>query len=893
MKYDHIKIEKKWQEYWDKNKTFRTPDIDELDKTKPKYYSLDMLPYPSGEGLHVGHPEGYIATDIVARFKRMKGFNVLHPMGWDAFGLPAEQFALKTGIHPKIRTGESINKFRSQLKSLGFSFDWDRQINTAEPEFFKWTQWIFLKLYDSYFDDAEQKAKPISELNIPSALSSEEKFKFINERRLAYLADGPVNWCPELGTVLANDEVAEQIEKGNTIIRKNMRQWKLRITKYADRLLKQMETLSWPENIKEIQKNWIGRSEGALVNFKIAGWDNKEDSKGSDLITVFTTRPDTIFGATYLVLAPEHSLVNKITSSDQIKKVEEYVEQAARKSDLERAELSKDKTGVFTGAYAINPANHKEIPVYISDYVLISYGTGAIMSVPGHDERDMEFAKKFDLEIVPVTIPYDMKELAFKKLTTSAGELTLSGAGIEHLTHDETHRLTHYYDEIRNGEKCYPIDGYAVNSDFLNGLGTPEAKAKILNWLEEKKVGKRSISYKLRDWLFSRQRFWGEPFPILHLDDTHYIALDESELPLELPEVKSYKVSGTGESPLANVPEWLNVTDKETGAIAKRETNTMPQLAGSSWYFLRYIDPNNDKEFIDKEKEKYWMPVDLYIGGSEHAVGHLLYSRFWMNFLYDMDLVSHAEPFNMLFNQGMILGEDGSKMSKSRGNVINPDDVIEEFGADSMRLFEMFMGPLEQSKPWNTKGMEGIFRFLNRVWRLIIDDNTGEVKTNIVNEKPEAKVNKVLHFTIKKITGDIEDMDMKFNTSIAQMMIYINELYKQENLSKELIDKFLVMLSPFAPHIAEELWVMIGNKGLVSEQEWPSYDEALSRADENTITFSVNGKMRGKMEMSTDATEKDLEQAAMDNESILKHIAGKDIVKIIVVKNRMVNIVVK
>ena len=893
MKYDHLKIEKKWQDYWDKNKTFRTPDLNELDKSKPKYYALDMLPYPSGEGLHVGHPEGYTATDIVSRYKRMKGFNVLHPMGWDAFGLPAEQYALKTGIHPKIRTEESIVNYTRQLKSLGFSFDWDRQINTSDPEFFKWTQWIFLKLFNSYFDEAEQKAKPISEIKFPSSLNEEGKKNFINSQRLAYLADGPVNWCPELGTVLANDEVAEQVEKGNTIVRKNMRQWKLRITKYADRLLKQMETLSWPDNIKEIQKNWIGRSEGALVNFKIAGWDDKDDPKAAESITVFTTRPDTIFGATYLVIAPEHPLVSKITTSEQQQKVDEYVEQAARKSDLERAELAKDKTGVFTGAHAINPANHKEIPIFISDYVLISYGTGAIMSVPGHDERDMEFAKIFDLEIIPVTIPYSMKDLAFKKLQTNAGELTLSGPGLEHISSDHSHKLSEYYDEIKNGIKCHPIDGYAVNSDFINGLATPEAKEKINSWLEEKNIGKRSISYKLRDWLFSRQRFWGEPFPIIHLDETNYKDLDPDELPLELPVVSSYKVSGTGESPLANVPEWLNVTDKETGNSAKRETNTMPQLAGSSWYFLRYIDPNNDKAFIDKGKENYWMPVDLYIGGSEHAVGHLLYSRFWMNFLYDLELVSHAEPFNMLFNQGMILGEDGTKMSKSRGNVINPDDVIGQFGADSMRLFEMFMGPLEQSKPWNTKGIEGIFRFLNRVWRMIIDDNTGEVKPNIMNEAPEAKINKVLHFTIKKITNDIESMDMKFNTSIAQMMIFTNELYKQEKISKELIDKFLILLSPFAPHFAEELWEMIGNKGLVSEQEWPSFDELLSRSDTNVITFSVNGKMRAKAEMSIDSTEEELEKEALENEHIIKHIAGKEIVKKIVVKGRMVNIVVR
>ncbi len=890
MKYNHIEIEKKWQKFWKENKTFRTPEFDKLDKDKPKFYVLDMFPYPSGDGLHVGHPEGYTATDIVARYKRMQGYNVLHPMGWDAFGLPTEQFALKTGIHPKIRTAECIIRFRNQLDSIGLSYDWDREINTSDEKFFRWTQWIFLKLYNSYYDDAEDKAKPLSELKIPDGLNEDGKREFLDAHRLAYLSDGPVNWSPELGTVLANDEVAEQIEKGHTVVRRNMRQWKLRITKYADRLLKSLDELDWPANLKEIQRNWIGRSEGAMIKFKIES-DNLDDGR---FIEVFTTRPDTIFGATYMVLAPEHPLVSEITTSDNLKTVDEYVLTAAKKSDLERQELSKDKTGAFTGAYAINPANGKKIPVLISDYVLVSYGTGAIMSVPGHDERDMEFAKKFNLEIIPVVIPDEYKNTAFKKIKSDDGsEIIMSGPGIGMIEGRSDNEFHKFLEDTRKGDVCFTGEGYAFNSGFLNGLTTEEAKKKIINWIEENKLGKRSVNYKLRDWLFSRQRYWGEPFPIIHLNDRDSKALKEGELPLTLPDVQSYKPSGTGESPLANITDWVNTTDKETGKQAKRETNTMPQLAGSSWYFLRFIDPVNSDIFVDKEKEKYWMPVDLYIGGSEHAVGHLLYARLWQKFLYDLGYVSHDEPFRKLFNQGMVLGEDGQKMSKSRGNVVNPDDVIEQFGADSLRLFEMFMGPLEAAKPWSTTGIEGMNRFLKRIWRLIIDEETGNLKPNITDEEPELRLNKLLHFTIKKITHDINDMDMKFNTSIAQMMIFTNELYKAEKISREILNTFVLLLSPTAPHIAEELWSALGNKDSLSYQQWPKFDEELAKADMVTVVFSVNGKVRGKKEMQPDLSDKTLEQEALDDPNVIKHILGKEVVKIIVVKNKMVNIVVK
>lgn len=862
MKYNFTKIEKKWQSYWEKNKSFKTPDLEKLDKTKPKYYVIDFFPYPSGEGLHVGHPEGYIATDIIARFKRMKGFNVMHPMGWDAFGLPAEQYAIKTGIHPRERMNESINRFREQLKAIGFSYDWDREVNTTDDNFYKWTQWIFLKIFNSYFDEKEKKAKPIDELKIPSGLSDKEKYDYINSQRLAFLADVPVNWCAELGTVLANEEVPEQTEKGFTVIRKNMKQWNLRITKYAERLLKDLDDLDWPNSIKELQRNWIGKSEGASLKFKVISEKLNEDR----YVEIFTTRPDTIFGVTYLILAPEHPLVKEITTDNKSDKIKSYLKKAEKKSDLERTELTKEKTGESTGAFAINPVSGKQIPVFVSDYVMISYGTGAIMGVPGHDERDNEFARKFNLEIIPVIVPE------------------------EHASEQDVNK---FFERTKNGEECFTGYGYSVNSDFLNGLNSQEAINKINNWLEEKGIGKKTISYKLRDWLFSRQRFWGEPFPIIHIEEGKFKALDESELPLVLPEVKSYLPSGTGESPLANASDWVNTIDKETGKEARRETNTMPQWAGSCWYFLRYLDPENEEIFCNPEKEKYWMPIDLYIGGAEHAVLHLLYARFWYKVLFDLGYVNYKEPFKKLFNQGMILGEDGAKMSKSRGNVKNPDEVIREFGADSMRLFEMFMGPLEASKPWSTKGIEGLNRFLNRVWRLIIDENTGELKSNIVNEEPEEKLNKLLNKTIKKVTEDIEDGDMKFNTAISYLMIFVNELYKLDKISKSVSEKFILLLSPFAPHICEELWEKLGYTESIQFTDWPGYDKSLIKEDIATVVFQVNGKMRSKQDFLFDADTKMLEDEALSNENVKRHLFGKEIVKIITVKNKMVNIVVK
>lgn len=862
MRYNFTEIEKKWQKFWDENKIFRTPDISELDQSKPKYYVLDMFPYPSGDGLHAGHPEGYTATDIIARFKRMKGFNVMHPMGWDAFGLSTEQYAIKTGIHPKIRTAECIARFKQQLKSFGFSYDWEREINTSDEKYFRWTQWIFLKIFNSYYDDAEDKAKPISELVIPEGLSEREKFDFINSKRLAFLAEVPVNWCPELGTVLSNEEVPEQIEKGFTVVRKNMKQWNLRITKYADRLLKDLEELNWPNNVKELQRNWIGRSEGAKIKFKVESIKLKEEK----FIEVFTTRPDTIFGTSYIILAPEHKLVNEITTDEQSGNVKRYQENAERKSDLERTELSKEKTGEFIGAYAVNPVNGKKIPVLISDYVLASYGTGAIMGVPGHDERDNEFARKFGLDITAVVIPGKYKsEEEIKSFT----ERTLKG------------------------EECFTGMGTAVNSDFLNGLNSEEAVKKINHWLEENQIGSKTVNYKLRDWLFSRQRFWGEPFPIIHFEDGTFKALDESELPLTLPDVDSYKPSGTGESPLAGIESWVNTTDKASGKKARRETNTMPQWAGSCWYYLRYLDPDNEKEFCGKSLDKFWMPIDLYIGGVEHSVLHLLYARFWYKVLFDLGYVSYKEPFGKLFNQGMILGEDGVKMSKSRGNVINPDEVIREYGADSMRLFEMFMGPLEATKPWSTKGIEGLNRFLNRVWRLIIDEVTGEIKKNITDDLPDNKLNKLMHKTIKEVTEDIDEIDLKFNTAISYLMIYVNELYKLEKISKICIENLILLLSPFAPHICEEIWHRLGNKESIAFVSWPVYKEEYVKEENVTVVFQVNGKIRAKQEFKFDSDEHELEDGALYNENVKKFILGKQIIKIVTVKNKMVNIVVK
>lgn len=757
MSYNHKEIEKKWQKYWAKTNTFNTHD----DPEKPKFYALDMFPYPSGQGLHVGHPEGYTATDILSRVKRSQGYNVLHPMGWDAFGLPAEQYALDTGNDPAEFTQKNIETFRRQINSLGFSYDWNREVNTTDPEYYKWTQWIFTKLY---------------------------------EKGLAYEAEVAVNWVPELGTVISNEEVIDgKSERGGyDVVRKPMRQWMLKITAYADRLLDDLELVDWPESIKEMQRNWIGRSVGANIEFKVAGTDKS--------YTVFTTRPDTLFGATYSVLAPELDLVREITTPEQKAAVEAYIEETAKKSDLKRTDLAKEKTGVFTGAYAINPVNGKEIPIWIADYVLSSYGTGAIMAVPAHDERDFEFAQTFGLEILPV----------------------IEGGDVE--------------------KAAYTEDGTHINSEFLDGMNKQEAIDKMNEWLEENGVGKKEVSYRLRDWLFSRQRYWGEPIPIIHWEDGTVTAVPEEELPLRLPKTKNIKPSGTGESPLANIEEWVNVVDPVTGKKGRRETNTMPQWAGSSWYYLRYIDPHNKKELADYEKLKRWLPVDIYIGGAEHAVLHLLYARFWHKFLYDIGVVPTKEPFQKLYNQGMILGENNEKMSKSRGNVVNPDDVVETYGADTLRMYEMFMGPLDASIAWSENGLEGSRKFLDRVWRLIVDENN-KMRDRITTLN-DGKLDKVYHQTVKKVTEDYENLH--FNTAISQLMVFINEAYKVDALPYEYIEGFVQLLAPIAPHMGEELWAILGNDGGISYAPWPTYDEAALVEDEVEVVFQVNGKVRAK-----------------------------------------------
>jgi leucyl-tRNA synthetase len=841
--YNHTKIEEKWQKFWDENKTFKVS----LDKGKPKYYVLDMFPYPSGQGLHVGHPEGYTASDIVSRYKRMRGFNVLHPMGWDAFGLPAEQYAIQTGTHPAQTTAKNIDNMRRQIKSLGFSYDWDREVNTTDPNYYHWTQWIFLKFFNSFFDEKLQKARPIQELEIPEGLSETEKREYIDNRRLAYESYAPVNWCPELGTVLANEEVVNGVSErgGHPVIRKPMRQWMLRITKFAQRLLDGLEGLDWSYSIKKLQTDWIGKSVGAEVEFKIDRFDRS--------VTVFTTRPDTLFGATYMVMAPEHELVDVITTDEYREPVAAYREAAAMKSDLDRTDLAKDKSGQFTGAYAVNPVNGEKIPIWISDYVLISYGTGAIMAVPAHDERDFEFATKFKLPIIQVVQP-DNKEDAAK---------------------------------VAAGELCFSGEGTAINSGEFTGLSTADFKKKITAWLEENKLGKKAINFKLRDWLFSRQRYWGEPFPIVHAEDGEVIALDESELPLMLPEVSRYKPSGTGEPPLANAGDWLEVTLPD-GRKAKRETNTMPQWAGSCWYYLRYMDPQNPDAPFDPEKQKYWLPVDLYIGGAEHAVLHLLYSRFWHKLLFDLGYVDTPEPYQKLINQGMILGEDGQKMSKSRGNVVNPDDVIRDYGADSMRLYEMFMGPLEASKPWNMNGVEGVHRFLTKAWKMIVDGN-GELSADIRETAADKDTTRLLHQTIKKVTGDIEEFS--FNTAISQMMIFINGVSKLEVKPKTAIGKFVLLLAPFAPHIAEELWSKLGNTQSLAYEPWPQYDEELTKESSIEIAVQVLGKIKDRIKVPADLDEKGLEQAALASEKIQSIIAGKQVRKVIVVKGRLVNII--
>lgn len=799
MEYNFSQIEEKWQKYWDEHKTFKV----ELDMSKPKYYVLDMFPYPSGAGLHVGHPEGYTATDIMARYKRMKGFNVLHPMGWDSFGLPAENYAIKTGTHPDVITKQNIQTFKRQLKMLGFSYDWDREIATSNVDYYKWTQWIFVQLYN---------------------------------KGLAYEDEIAVNWCPALKTVLANEEVVDGKSEigGHPVIRKPMKQWMLKITQYADRLLEDLDTLDWSDSIKDSQRNWIGKSVGAEITFKI-------DGHNSDL-KVFTTRPDTLFGATYMVIAPEHDLVNKITTASHKPAVDDYIKKSQLKSDLERTDLNKDKSGVFTGAYAINPANNKKIPVWIADYVLISYGTGAIMAVAAHDQRDWEFAKKYDLPIVPVL---------------QGGDLNV---------------------EAHTG------DGAHINSDFLNGLGKEEAITKMIAWLDSKKIGEKKINYKLRDWLFSRQRYWGEPFPILKYDDGTIRCLDADELPVELPEVEKYEPSGTGESPLATIDHWLYVTCPKTGKKARRETNTMPQWAGSCWYYLRFIDPSNTGAAWDKDLEKYWMPVDLYVGGVEHAVLHLLYARFWHKVLYDLGLVSTKEPFQKLVNQGLILGEDGEKMSKSRGNVVNPDGVVKEYGADSLRLYEMFMGPLEKVKPWSMNGVKGVFGFIAKAYKTF-----GNPEYICAEEALETT--KLLHKTIKKVTSDLDEM--KFNTAISQMMIFTNHCAKEKKITLKTAKIFAQILSAFAPHVGEEIWSLCGEKKSLALTTWPQFDAELAKDDMITMAIQINGKTKTTIDVAADIEKDEFMILVKADGKVANALEGKSIVKEIYVPGKICNLVIK
>lgn len=805
MAYDHKAIEKKWQRYWKQHKTFKAT----LDKDQKKYYALDMFPYPSGQGLHVGHPEGYTATDVMSRLKRMQGFNVLHPMGWDAFGLPAEQYALKTGHNPADFTNQNVDHFRDQIQSLGFSYDWDREVNTTDPNYYKWTQWIFEQLY---------------------------------KKGLAYEDEIMVNWAPDFmgGTVVANEEVVDgKTERGGyPVYRVPMRQWVLKITAYADRLIDDLDLVDWPESVKEMQRNWIGRSEGASVKFKVVGHDGVE-------IEVFTTRADTLFGASYVVLAPENELVDQLTTPEQKAAVDAYKEEASRRSDLERTELSKEKTGVFTGAYVINPVNGEQLPIWTADYVLNSYGTGAVMAVPSGDQRDFEFATKFNLPIMPVV-------------------------------------------EGFNGEEAYTEDGAHVNSGFLDGLNIKEAKAKMVEWLEEHDCGGKKVNYRLRDWIFSRQRYWGEPIPVIHWDDGTTSLVPEDELPLRLPETDNIEPSGTGESPLANIEDWVNVYD-ENGRHGKRETNTMPQWAGSSWYWLRYTDPTNDKEFASKEALDYWSPVDLYVGGAEHAVLHLLYARFWHKVLYDLGLVPTKEPFMKLVNQGMILGSNHEKMSKSKGNVVNPDDIVDQYGADTLRLYEMFMGPLEESVPWDEKGLHGSNKWVQRVWRLLMDDNNH--LRDRVSTYNDGKLTKVYNQTVKKVTDDFERMH--FNTAISQLMVFVNEAYKVDDLPLEYMEGFVKMIAPLMPHLAEELWSQFNESETITYQPWPTYDEKALVEDEVEMIVQVNGKVRAKIKMAKDADNKDVEDAALANEHVHSFVDGKDVKKVIVIPNRIVNIVVK
>lgn len=861
MDYPFRKIESKWQDYWDKNSSFRT----DLRSSKPKFYCLDMFPYPSGAGLHVGHPEGYTATDIISRYKRMKGFEVLHPMGWDAFGLPAERYAMQTGIHPAITTKQNVDNFRRQIKLIGLSYDWDREISTTDPKYYKFTQWIFLKLYDSWYDSRVSKAKPISELvqifeskgsegfedlETFSAkdwkeFSKEKKETILSGFRLVYQAEIPVNWCPGLGTVLANEEVEEWVGKGYEVVRKPMRQYMMRITAYAERLLEDLSLVTWPGSTLEMQKNWIGKSEGLEIVFP---FDTSSPQNG---IKVYTTRPDTVFGVSYMVLAPEHPVVDSITSKEQWEKVQEYKKTSALKSDLDRTELSKEKSGVFTGAYVLNPADpSKKIPVWIGDYVLYGYGTGAIMAVPAHDQRDYEFAKVFGLDILPVI----------------EGDFSLGAFDSK-----ESHCINSSSSEVS-----------------IDGLKYKEAFSKIADWAEKKAIGRRKTQFKLRDWLFARQRYWGEPIPLVHYPSGVTKPIPESELPLELPNLSEFKPSGTGESPLALAGDWLKYKDPETGEIGTRETNTMPQWAGSCWYYLRYIDPENPDKFVDADLEKAWMPVDLYVGGAEHAVLHLLYSRFWHKVLFDLGYVTTPEPFKKLVHQGLILGEDKRKMSKSLGNVINPDEVVTNFGADSLRLFEMFMGPFEMVKPWSTRGVEGVFRFLNRVWRLY--HSGAEESFRLEDIEPNEDELKILHRTIKKVDDDINNFS--FNTAISQLMIFVNELTPNQRRPRKILEPFIVLIAPFAPHLAEELWSLSGKSDSLTYQSFPGYEEKYLTDDEIMIVVQVNGKLRAEFKAAKEIAQDEAIKIAKSLDKVQVFLDGKQIRKEIYVPGKLVNLVV-
>jgi leucyl-tRNA synthetase len=883
MDYKFYDIEKKWQRYWEENKTFKTSE----DLTNPrKCYVLDMFPYPSGAGLHVGHPEGYTATDIFSRYKRMKGFNVLHPMGWDAFGLPAEQYAIQTGTHPSVTTKKNCDTFRRQIKELGLSYDWDKEINTTDPKYFRWTQWIFIRLYNTWFDETLQKGRPISELKVPEELTKEEKIKYINSKRLAYYDNAQVWWCPNCRIVCANEEVltdGSHEKCGNRVEKKNLKQWMLRIPLYAERLLKGIDNLEWPEGIKDMQRNWIGRSTGAEVDFQIDGLNNK--------LTVFTTRPDTLFGATYMVIAPEHPLVSIITTKDQKDNVDAYIKATSLKSELDRTDLAKEKTGVFSGRYAINPVNKKQIPIWIADYVLTGYGTGAIMAVPAHDTRDFEFANKFSLPVCCILDP-DVNDNEKRQ-------------------------------RILEGKECWTEDGKYINSSDkttgldINGMNKETGIANVIRWLALEKLGKEKVNYKIRDWLFSRQRYWGEPFPVIHWEDGEVSLVDEKNLPLALPKLEKYLPGESGESPLSNAVEWLNVVD-EKGRKGRRETNTMPQWAGSCWYYLRFIDPSNDEIIFDKKKEEYWMPVDLYIGGAEHAVLHLLYSRFWHKVLFDLGIVSTNEPYRRLFNQGMILAfayetETGSKvsadlieerdgkyfhkesgvrlkqivakMSKSLKNVVNPDDVTKKYGADSLRLYEMFMGPLDVTKPWDDKGVKGVFGFLGRTFRFLSSPE------NIYNGSEDSEVLKGLHQTIKKVEGDIENL--RFNTAISAMMIFLNLITKKGKVTTETANTFILLLAPFAPHMAEELWQHFGHKKSLSHEPWPLFNEEYIKEDLFNYPVSFNGKTRFNIELPVTTSKEEIIKIVLSDDRSKKWIGTAIPSNIIVVPNRIVNIVIK